>query len=124
MLVDELISASISLRKMFLPIKKEQYDWKNLEFGGRNYFFNVICNIQHGFQTQLMYDNNVNMLETLYLKDEIIFKHVRSVSKNCFAEAWSVKLFKDDHFYEYLDWNEKIFKEYINFIKLYALERV
>lgn len=121
--VEELEKISETLRSIFLPINEEKYDWKTLVFNGRMYFFNLVCNWNYGFITELMYSNCSQMLRTLYYKDAIIFKHLKS-NNRAFAEARSVKLLKDDHFYKYLNWSENDFLDYIKFLKLYTLEKV
>ena len=123
MYIEELRNISETLRGMFLPIKGDKYDWKDVEIGGRKYFFNLMCNLKYGFTTELMYNNCAQMLQTCYYKDVILFKHCRSSNRK-FSESRTVKLFEDIHFYKYLDWKEYDFLEYIKFLKLYALENI
>lgn len=123
MLVDELRKVSESLRSIFIPRKKDQYDWKELKLENKLYFFDFVNNFTHGFQTSLYYDNFTQSLKTFYNRNEIIFKKVQSENRKS-AIMYTIKLFEDKHFYKYLDWNEKQFIEYIMFLKAYAVKQI
>ena len=121
MLIDKLLDVSKSLKNIFLPIKNERYDWKHVTLGNKEYFLNLTCNIRYGFSTDLIPIVNLgDSLETQYLKDEIVFKSKKTNLK--FGSLTTVRLLTDEHFYVFLNWNEKILNEYINYMKLYAVE--